>query len=59
MRDSGCLCGSGEAKHPLYDARMIFVAYVCSRCEVKVKAGYRPEIFTDSRYEHDEPIDDD
>lgn len=51
-----CSCGSGEERHELTDAYGIFVAYVCKRCEKKVKARYRPEIFTGA-YEADEPIE--
>jgi hypothetical protein len=54
-----CNCGSGLYKQPHYDARGIFVYYSCPECENTKKARYRPEIFTDPNYEHDEPIDDD
>lgn len=54
-----CPCGSGEYPEPLSDARGIFVAYVCPQCEAVKKRGYRPEIFTDSGYEADEPIEPD
>jgi len=54
-----CNCGSGLARHELTDARGIFCAYVCSTCESKVRARYRPDIFTDSNYWHDEPIEED
>ena len=53
-----CNCGSGEARYGLYDARGIFCTYVCSQCENLRRAGFRPEIFKDSDYEHDEPIDE-
>ena len=52
-----CRCGSGEERYALNDARGIFCSYVCSECEDEVKAKYRPEIFEDSMYEADEPID--
>ena len=42
----------------LYDARGIFVAYVCDKCEKRVKAKYRPEIFTNANYYADEAIDE-
>ena len=54
-----CWCGSGLYSHGLYDARGIYVQDVCERCEQKVKERYRPEIFTDPKYSHDEPIDED
>lgn len=44
---------------PLYDARGIYVSRVCDACIDKVKSQYRPEIFDDSSYETDEPIDAD
>lgn len=43
----------------LYDARGIYVSRVCEDCEEEVKSQYRPEIFADSSYETDEPIDED
>ena len=43
----------------LYDARGLYVSRVCESCESEVKKGFRPEIFTDSDYSHDEPIDSD
>ena len=53
-----CICGSGHLQRPLYDARQIFVAYVCDDCERKVRGRYRPEVFTDPNYETTEDIDD-
>jgi hypothetical protein len=41
----------------VYDARNIFVAYVCDKCRELRLAGFRPEIFTDSDYECDETVD--
>jgi len=52
-----CSCGSGLEKYPLEDARGIFVAYVCEKCENKVKAGYRSDIFEDGNYHADEQIE--
>ena len=43
-----CNCGSGLERFPLNDAHGIFCAYVCDKCEEKVKSKYRPETFTDS-----------
>jgi len=51
-----CSCGSGKERYELCDAYGIFVAFVCERCEKKVKAKYRPEIF-EGAYEADEPIE--
>ena len=55
-----CRCGSGLDREPLYDARGIFVDYVCRRCEKKVKAKFRPEIFTDPGYDtYGEQVEED
>jgi hypothetical protein len=54
-----CTCGSGEWPQAIYDARNIFVTYVCSECRTEKLRGYRPEIFTNPGYWHDEPIDQD
>lgn len=52
-----CRCGSGKTRYELKDARGIFCAYVCSECEAEVKKRYRADIFTDSGYWADEPIE--
>lgn len=44
-------------KHRLFDARGIYVATVCDECEETKRAQFRPEIFGDADYWHDEPID--
>ena len=54
-----CNCGRGLESEALYDARGIYCARVCPKCVAKVKAGYRPEIFSDSSYWTDEPIEED
>ena len=54
-----CACGSGLARRELADARGIFCAFVCDKCEKEKRAGFRPDIFTDSSYWHDEPIEAD
>jgi hypothetical protein len=46
-----CNCGSDLPSRWLQDARGITVASVCSACEARIKARYRPEIFKDSNYE--------
>lgn len=51
-----CHCGSGKTRRGLVDARGIFVAYVCDACEETKRARYRPEIFTDPDYWHDEEL---
>lgn len=45
-------------RHPLHDARGIFCGYVCKDCEKEVRAQFRAEIFSDSQYPADEPIDE-
>jgi hypothetical protein len=52
-----CRCGSGLDRHALYDARGIFCSYVCDRCEAVAKGKFRQEIFLDSQYWADEPIE--
>jgi len=52
-----CDCGSGEPRQVLKDARGIFVDYVCHSCKRNKMKKYRPEIFTDSNYESEEPIE--
>jgi hypothetical protein len=54
-----CACGSGLQMRALYDARGIYVSYVCDVCEARTRKRYRPEIFTDSNYETLEAIDED
>lgn len=53
-----CSCGSGQSRRVLVDARGIFCTFVCDACEDKRAAEFRPDIFTDSDYWHDEPIED-
>jgi hypothetical protein len=54
-----CNCGSGLPRRELVDARGIFCAFVCDKCEKKKRAGFRPDIFTDSQYWTDEPVEED
>lgn len=56
---NGCPCGSGEHPEEVYDARGIYVTAVCDQCRHKRLKGYRPEIFSDPDYDHEEPIDAD
>jgi len=53
-----CDCGSGVTWRPVEDARGIFVAYVCSKCEKEKLGGYRKEIFYDPSYSTIEMIED-
>lgn len=59
MRSTTCSCGSGLLRYALNDARGIFCAYVCERCEMRKRARYRPEIFTNPSYVADEQIEED
>lgn len=52
-----CACGSGLPRRELVDARGIFCAFVCDRCEKKKRSGFRADVFTDSSYWADEPIE--
>jgi hypothetical protein len=54
-----CSCGSGLDRRLLTDARCIPVGYVCDRCEATKRAKYRPEVFTDGSYHHDETLEED
>lgn len=58
-RPRECPCGSGEYPKALYDARGIFCAYICEKCEQEKRARYRQDIFEDVNYWTDEPIDGD
>ena len=39
-----------------FDARGIYLCRVCDNCRAEKLAGFRPEVLSDSNYEHDEPI---
>ena len=53
-----CHCGSGEPRRELVDARGIFCTFVCDKCEKAKRAGFRPDIFHDSDYWTDEPVEE-
>jgi len=57
LRPTPCNCGSGLDRRELVDARGIFCSFVCDKCERRKRAEFRPDIFTDSNYWADEPID--
>jgi hypothetical protein len=59
MNYSTCNCGSGFPKEAEYDARGIFLDYVCEKCRDSKLSRYRPDVLTDSNYWSDEPIDED
>lgn len=54
-----CPCGSGLPCWNEHDARGIFLARVCTECEEERLSAFRPDVFTDSSYECDEPIEED
>jgi hypothetical protein len=53
-----CSCGSGEQPWAEFDARGIFLTYVCEKCKKEKLSHFRPDVLTDPDYWHDEPIDD-
>ena len=59
MARTECTCGSGQFPEAVHDARGIFCCYVCDACREEKLAGYRSDIFSDSNYDCDEPIDED
>ena len=54
-----CPCGSNEPRRELTDARGIFCTFVCDKCEKEKRGRFRPDIFTDSQYWTDEPVESD
>jgi len=54
-----CPCGSDEIGEAEFDARGIFLDYLCNHCRDKKLRKYRPEVLTDPNYETDEEIEED
>lgn len=54
-----CFCGSMQPKEAEYDARGIFLTYVCDECRAEKLGHYRSDVLTDSNYWADEPIEED
>jgi hypothetical protein len=54
-----CTCPSGKPRWAEYDARGIFLTYVCEGCQKEKLSRYRSDVLTDASYWHDEPIDED
>ena len=55
-----CRCGSGQERYALYDARNIFLAYMCPACKNTVCSKYRQEVLTNSQYDtYGEQVDPD
>ena len=59
MTIESCGCGSNKPRRALCDGNGIFCAYVCDRCESRVRARYRPEIMDHpyTRLDVDEDIE--
>lgn len=51
-----CSCGSGLEKDAEYDARGIFLTYVCDKCRDEKLSHYRRDVLENSNYECDEEI---
>lgn len=56
---ASCPCGSGKQASAHFDARGIFLTYVCSKCKRSKLASFRLDVLTDPNYWHDEPLDSD
>lgn len=55
-----CHCGSGLEREARYDARGIFLTYVCEKCVEEKLGKFRPEVLTDPNYDlMGEELDDD
>jgi hypothetical protein len=55
-----CHCGSGLEREATFDARGIFLTYVCEKCRKEKLSHYRPEVLSDSNYDlMGETLDDD
>jgi hypothetical protein len=54
-----CRCGSDQPRRELNDARGIFCAYVCDRCEADRRGYFRRDVFSDPNYPADESIEED
>lgn len=53
-----CSCGSNNQREAVYDARGIFLCYVCDDCRQTKLSKFRPDVLTDPNYWHDEPLDE-
>ena len=56
-REARCSCGSGEQRIAAYDARGIFLTFVCSKCRKEKLSRYRADVLTNPNYWCDEPIE--
>jgi len=53
-----CSCGSGQERWAEYDARGIFLDYVCETCRAEKLSKFRPDVLTDPDYWHNEPLEE-
>lgn len=53
-----CNCGSGLERRELRDARGIFCTFICDSCEERKREEFRSDIFEDSNYWTDEPVEE-
>ena len=58
LKSNLCSCNSGLRRWAEYDARGIFLTYVCSRCRKEKLSGFRPDVLTDPHYPASEPIEE-
>lgn len=54
-----CGCGSNLPREAEYDARGIFLTFVCDDCREEKLRKYRKDVLEDADYWCDEPIDED
>lgn len=59
LREPRCYCGSGKFHRPAYDARGIFLTFVCDKCEQEKLKEFDPDVLVNPNYQTDEPIDAD
>jgi len=52
-----CACGSGEVREAAYDARGIFLTFVCHKCRKEKLSRYRTDVLENPNYWCDEPIE--
>lgn len=45
-------------RRELKDAKGVFCCFVCDDCEDEKRMRYKPEIFEDAGYDHDEPLEE-
>jgi hypothetical protein len=54
-----CDCGSKKERRAEFDARGIFLTYLCDDCMVEKLSRYRPEVLYDPKYDtYDDVVDD-